>query len=53
MQTFTVTKDWAEYAFPFRVAGNRCEPANNRMSIEAGQIGGKLWIANFSMIPSP
>jgi len=53
MQTFTVTKDWAEYAFPFRVAGNRCGPVNNRMSIEAGQIDGKLWIANFSMIPSP
>ncbi len=49
---FTVTTSWAEYAIPFRVTGNRCEADNNRVSIGTGQIGGKLWIANFSMIPT-
>ena len=47
--TFQVTDSWAEYKAPFRVSGSRCEPANNRLSIQVGQIGGKLWIAGLSM----
>ena len=51
LHTFTVSKDWAEYAVPVRVTGKGCDVANNRLSIEAGQIGGKLWMANFSVVP--
>jgi hypothetical protein len=49
MQTFAVTKDWAQYSVPFRVKGKGCEATNNRLMIQAGQIGGKLWIANFKL----
>jgi len=48
--TFMVTNDWAEYAIPFRVTGDGCDAANNRLTIAAGQIRGELWVANFSVV---
>lgn len=49
---FWVSKVWTEYAAPFRVTGAGCDATNNRLSIQVGQIGGKLWIADFSLTSS-
>jgi len=50
--TFPVTGNWAEYTVAFRVTGDGCDATNNRLSIQAGQIDGQLWLANFSVMPS-
>jgi hypothetical protein len=49
-QRFAVSRDWTEFTARFKPYVEGCDTFQNRLSIEAGEIGGKLWIANFSMV---
>ncbi len=44
-----VSQEWKEYEVPLRVAGQNCGPESNRLTIEAGRIQGKLWIADLAL----
>lgn len=48
-QTASVSNSWTQFTFPFQVSGKNCGPANNRLSIQAGKVAGKLWIAKISL----
>ena len=50
---FQVTNVWKQYEADFSEAGEVCNPLNNRLSIQAGQIRGKLWVADFSIVRVP
>ncbi len=48
-QLVQVSKAWQQFRFPFTAATASCGPENNRFSIHAGKVSGKLWIAGFSL----
>ena len=43
---------WHKYTFQFTAGSQHCEADNNRLTIEAGLIKGKLWIADVSLMES-
>jgi hypothetical protein len=51
-QTVPVTNVWKEFTFSFTAAGNACGERNNRLSIAAGKIAGRVWLSKFSMTPA-
>jgi len=51
--TVQVTNVWKQYEADFSEIGEICNPLNNRLSIGAGQIRGKLWVADFSLVRVP
>ena len=40
---------WTKFTVMFRAEGEGCGPEYNRFAIQAGEVFGKLWIANFSL----
>jgi hypothetical protein len=48
-RSVAVTEKWTRYDLRFQMSGQHCEAANNRLYFGAGQIRGKLWIADFSL----
>ncbi len=49
-KTFPVTNVWTQYEAEFSVSGEVCNVFNNRISVMAGKIQGKLWVADFSIV---
>lgn len=48
-QPLAVSTNWQEFVIPFQVQGAACGPNRNRLSIEAGEVAGKLWVSQFSI----
>jgi hypothetical protein len=49
-QWVDVAPAWKQFTVRFRATHAACGPENNRFSIHAGRVLGKLWIADFSLV---
>ncbi len=52
-RTVAATESWQQFEARFRVPGNNCDSGNNRLTIQAGRIRGKLWITDLSLTSAP
>ncbi len=52
-RTFQITNVWTQYETELSESGDACNALNNRLSVRAGQIRGKLWVADFSIVRAP
>jgi len=48
-QLFNVGPDWKQFSAVLKAAGPRCDADNNRLSIHAGRVFGKLWISGLTV----
>jgi hypothetical protein len=48
-QPIDASPQWREVSVWFQARGEGCGPDENRLSIEAGQVSGKLWLAGVAL----
>jgi hypothetical protein len=52
-QPVEVSPEWKQAFVTFRIKGDGCGTETNRLSIDAGQISGNLWVSQIALHPVP